>query len=93
MIVTAAELRDLEVEALRLVEGAGAYQRVEALLRQSAQRPGRPRVLPVKALFVALQLLVFSGNYYLTNVPRVVNGLSRATKRSVGLDANTTITR
>jgi hypothetical protein len=85
VIVTSQELRHLENEAARLVEEAKAYEHVEALLASSEKREGRPRVLTVKALFVALHLLSFSGSYFLIDVPKVINELSPAMKKRVGM--------
>ena len=85
MIVTSQELRALEREAETLVDEAKAYVRVEELLALRDRRKGRPRDLSVKALFVALQLLSFSGTYFLRDVPKVLNGISPEARRRLGL--------
>lgn len=85
MTETRQELRLLEKEAERLVDEAGISSHVEALLTKMHRRGGRPRELPVKALFVALQLMAFSGRYYLNDVAKVLNGLSRPTRERLGL--------
>lgn len=85
MNATGQELRLLEKEAERLVDEAGISSHVEALLVKMHRRGGRPRELPVKALFVALQLMAFSGRYYLNDVAKVFNGLSRPTRVRLGI--------
>jgi hypothetical protein len=85
MIVTSQELRALEREAEALIEEASAYVRIEELLTLEDLRRGRPRDLSVKALFVALQLLSFSGTYFLKEVPKALNGLSPDARRRLGL--------
>ena len=85
MIATSQELRAMELDAEKFVNEAGVYARVEGLLVGSNLRKGRPRHLTVKALFVALQLLSFSGSYFLKDVPRALNGLSPDLKKRLGL--------
>lgn len=82
---TGQELRELEKEAERLVDESGISSKVETLLAEMHRRGGRPRELSVKALFVALQLMAFSGRYYLNDVAKVLNGFSRPTRVRLGL--------
>jgi len=92
LIVTNQEIRLLEREAERLVLEAGAYKTVELCIEQNYAREGRPRGLSAKALFVGCQLLSFAGDYFLRDVPKVLNGLSADLKKRLGLSSAKPVT-
>lgn len=85
MILNSLEKKFLEAEAERLVVEAGISTHVETLLAQVHLRRGRPRELPVHALFFAMQLMSFSGEFYLNDVAKVLNNLSMVTRRRLGI--------
>jgi hypothetical protein len=81
VIVTSAQFQGLAREADKLVVEADAHQFVEDLLAATDKRPGRNRDLSVKALFVALQVMATQGEYFLRELPHVVNAFSPAMKK------------
>jgi hypothetical protein len=93
VILTNQELRSLEREAERLVHEAGAFRFIEELFESTQKREGRPRGLPVKALFVGMQILSFAGDYFLRDVPRVLNGLSADLRKRLGIHGTTITSR
>jgi hypothetical protein len=93
VILTNQELRSVEREAERLVHEAGAFRFIEELLESTQKREGRPRGLPVKALFVGMQILSFVGDNFLRDVPKVLNGLSADLRKRFGIHGTTITSR
>jgi hypothetical protein len=86
VIVTSKELYELAREAEALIDEANTHQFIEDLLDGANKRPGRPRGLSVKALFVALQMMASQGGFFLNDVPKVINAFSPALKKRLGLN-------
>lgn len=84
MIVSAAEFRALERDALALVDEAQAYVHLDAVIARATRRPGRPRLLTCRALLVAIQIAALEGEFFINQLPKILNGLSPATQRDLG---------
>jgi hypothetical protein len=86
VIVTSNEPYELAREAEALIDEADTHKFIEDLLDGANKKPGRPRGLPVKALFIALQMMASQGGFFLNDVPKVINAFSPALKKRLGLN-------
>lgn len=66
-------------------DGVPTYEFIERRLSEAKVRGGRRRHVPVRTLFVALQLAAFAGQYFLSELPDLLAPLSPATRRRLGL--------
>jgi len=62
-----------------------AHEWVEALLLEQSGGPGRRRELTTRTLFVAFQLMVMDGEFYLKDVPALLDSLSPRSRVRLGL--------
>ncbi len=89
MILNSAELAVVETEILALVDAAKAYEHIDRMLQLASKRKGRPRVLTARALLVGIHLASISGDYFIQEIPAILNGLSASTKRTLGIYGHT----
>lgn len=62
-----------------------AHEWVEAQLLEQSSGPGRRRELTTRTLFVAFQLMVMDGEFYLKDVPVLLDSLSPRNRERLGL--------
>ena len=67
------------------IDGTPAHKWLEDTLAGLDARPGRPRQLSVRALLVALQLMALDGEFFLKDVPVLLDALSARNRRRLGL--------
>lgn len=67
------------------VRGIVAHEWVEALLLEQSSGPGRHRALTTRTLFIAIQLMVMDGEFYLKDVPKLLDSLSPRNRERFGL--------
>ena len=92
VILSQRELKELIIEAERLLDENDTIAFIEGCISAASVRSGRPRELSVRALMVALQVQVFEGRFLLTTVPRLLNSLDPATRRRLGITRKNGIT-
>lgn len=92
MIHSQRELKELIVEAERLLDENGTIAFIEGCISAASVRNGRPRELSVRALMVALQVQVFEGRFLLTTVPKLLNSLDPTTRRRLGITRKSGVT-
>lgn len=71
---------------LALLDRSGLPDRLEQLLHAANGGRGRPRQLPVRALLLALLLLVSEGRPHLVRVAPLLNGLPTGDRARLGVD-------
>lgn len=78
---------------LALLDRSGVSDRLERLLHADSAGLGRPRQLPVRALLLALLLLVAEGRPHLVRVAPLLNSLPQRDRQRLGVDRPGGITR
>lgn len=67
------------------IGGVVAHEWVEALLLEQSGGPGRRRELTTRTLFIAFQLMVMDGEFFLKDVPVLLDSLSPRNRERLGL--------
>lgn len=88
-MTSAADVRAAE----RVIDASGLVSRIEDCIAAHQARPGRPRELSVRTLFIALLLLAPTGRMHLIRVPAMLNGLDEPTRKRLGVRREAGVTR
>ena len=89
MIFTAAELAKREEEVLAMIDETRAYEHIDDVIARATKRDGRPRVLSTRALLFAVQMASTNGDYFINQLPDLLNNLSAATQRELSIYGHT----